>query len=95
MTTATIDRCIADKTPMPNPEKRMQIQREADAAANKKGTMCIQLRQGLARQGASYERGDVVDWRADEAKRLISAGYAIPAPKNDKRTAALSPAETR
>ncbi len=95
MTVATIDRCIADRTKMPSPEARLAIQAKADTAACKAGTMRIQFRVGLARQGASYERGDTVDWRSDEAKRMISAGYAVPAPKNDKRTATLSPAEQR
>ena len=95
MTTATIDKCIADKTEMPSAKERLDTQRAADKAAMKKGTMRIKFRQGLCRVGASFERGDVTDWRADEAKRLIEAGIAVPVPQDDKQTAMVSPPENR
>ena len=95
MATATIDKCIADKIPMPSAEERLETQKAADKAAIKKGTMRIKFRQGMCRTGASFERGDVTDWRADEAKRLIEAGYAVPVPQDDKRTATITPPEKR
>lgn len=95
MTVATIDKCIADKTEMPGAKERLETQRASDEAATKKGTMRIKFRQGMCRTGASYERGDEADWRADEAERLIEAGYAVPVPQDKKRTATVTPPERR
>ncbi len=36
----------------------------------------IKLTTGLCGNGFCHAPGDVIDWPAEEAKRLVSAGYA-------------------
>ena len=66
-----------------------------EAAFKKHGRARVTLRQGMAGARFCRERGDVIEVPGDEAKRLIEAGIAVPVPKDDKRTATVTPSEKR
>ena len=44
-------------------------------------TVKVRIKASLASPSLSCQPGDVVDWPAEDARRLIDAGYAEPAPQ--------------
>ena len=72
-------------------EKRLRHKRVQAATIKEHGSMRIRFLQGLAGVDFAHERGDEVDWRADEAKRLIEQGIAVPIPQDSREMATTGP----
>jgi hypothetical protein len=51
----------------------------------KKKTRKIKIKTSLAGERRSYAPGDVVDWEAEDAQRLIDAGHAEDAVDGKKK----------
>ena len=57
-------------------------------------TVRIRITSSLATSRRGYKPGEEVDWEAEDAKRLIERGFAVPV-KAAKRTATEAAPETR